>query len=664
MQTLSEDEIISAISAGETFEATLDNGAFLIRVREYVPYVCSSIHSGHKLTPALEKKCLISESDRLQEEDPYTDQMIDSFPITLVAMDSRFEYDLNRPPESCVYESAWGKEVWKKPLTASQNDTSLVKHARYYRVLKALLTKLEERFGAVMLVDVHSYNWQIRKYDDAPVFNIGTSQVNVRRWRNTLAVLEKKLRLITLPNLTTTVERNAVFQGRGYQASFVREFFSNTLIIPLEVKKIFMDEENGEVFPLVLDKLQEGLHMSVLDAATAFNKTLKRARLKQADLLPSNVEPLVFKVDKALNRLAKSIETLHYVNPINIQQEKRKFLSQQKYNPEFRYRQLRLDPYDFREQLYKLPVSQIHDPSIRSLYRAVIDSYATKVELLANVGTPHFLYNSLRYYGEPSQTDIDNARFILHACELPDYQEPPHDISAEEAVVIFEKAAKDLNLDCRVVLSTRLVAKAMVDNSRKMLLINRSARLNQLELDALIQHELGVHMVTTMNAIAQPLQVFKLGLPGNTYTQEGLAILSEYLSGNINLQRLKQLSLRVLAVEMMINGMSFHSVYHYLREDYNVSVDEAFSLTTRVFRGGGFTKDYLYLSGFRDLVALYKKQDISALLIGKTGAQFLDVLNSLIERDILQRPLHVSPALASPSKTESPVLDYLVSAIK
>ncbi|MDH5258331.1 MAG: flavohemoglobin expression-modulating QEGLA motif protein, partial [Gammaproteobacteria bacterium] len=605
MQTLSEDEIVSAISAGETFEATLDNGAFLIRIREYVPYVCSSIHSGHKLTPALEKKCLISESDRLQEEDPYTDQMIDSFPITLVAMDSRFEYDLNRPPESCVYESAWGKEVWKKPLTASQNDTSLVKHARYYRVLKALLTKLEERFGAVMLVDVHSYNWQIRKYDDAPVFNIGTSQVNVRRWRNTLSVLEKKLRLITLPNLTTTVERNAVFQGRGYQASFVREFFSNTLIIPLEVKKIFMDEENGEVFPLVLDKLQEGLHMSVLDAATAFNKTLKRARLKQADLLPSNVEPLVFKVDKALNRLAKSIETLHYVNPINIQQEKRKFLSQQKYNPEFRYRQLRLDPYDFREQLYKLPVSQIHDPSIRSLYRAVIDSYATKVELLANVGTPHFLYNSLRYYGEPSQTDIDNARFILHACELPDYQEPPHDISAEEAVVIFEKAAKDLNLDCRVVLSTRLVAKAMVDNSRKMLLINRSARLNQLELDALIQHELGVHMVTTMNAIAQPLQVFKLGLPGNTYTQEGLAILSEYLSGNINLQRLKQLSLRVLAVEMMINGMSFHSVYHYLREDYNVSVDEAFSLTTRVFRGGGFTKDYLYLSGFRDLVALY-----------------------------------------------------------
>ncbi|MDH3326656.1 MAG: flavohemoglobin expression-modulating QEGLA motif protein [Gammaproteobacteria bacterium] len=664
MQTLSEDEIIAAISTGEIFEAELPDGAFVLRIREYVPYVCSAIHAGRELNSLLKKKCLINEADRLQEEDPYTDEMIDSFPITLVARDSRYEYDLNRPPESCIYESAWGHYVWKSPLTASQRDASLTKHARYYRILKALLSALEARFGAVMLVDVHSYNWQTRKYKDAPVFNIGTSQVDVRRWRNTLTVIEKKLSRISLPNLTMTVERNTVFQGRGYQAAFVREFFSNTLIIPLEIKKIFMDEENGEVFPLVLEKLQEGLYLAVLEAASAFNKTLKRAKLKQADLLPSNIEPLVFKVDKALNRLAKNIETLHYVNPINIQQEKRKFLSQFKYSPDFRYRQLRLDPYSFREQLYKLPVSQITDPSIRSLYRAVVDSYATKVELLANVGTPHFLYNSLRYYGEPSQTDIDNARFILHACELPGYEEPPHDISAEEAVSIFEKAAKDYQLDCRVILSTRLVAKAMVDNSRKTLLINRNVRLNKLELDALIQHELGVHMVTTVNAIAQPLHIFKLGLPGNTYTQEGLAILCEYLSGNINLQRLKQLSLRVLAVEMMINGMSFHGVYNHLREDYDVSIDEAFSLCTRVFRGGGFTKDYLYLSGFRDLVALYRKQDISALLIGKTGAQFLDTLNSLIERDILQPPQHLSPAIASPAKVNSPVLDYLVSAIK
>ncbi len=44
---------------------------------------------------------------------------------------------------------------------------------------------------------------------------------------------------------------------------------------------------------------------------------------------------------------------------------------------------------------------------------------------------------------------------------------------------------------------------------------------------------------------------------------------------------------------------------------HQASVDESFNLTMRVFRGGGFTKDYLYLSGFRDMVTLYRAQDVT-----------------------------------------------------
>jgi uncharacterized protein (TIGR02421 family) len=662
MQTLSEDQLLQAIAAGQPFAATLDDGSLTLCIGEYVPYICTAIHAGHQLRDELLDNCLLDDAARLQEEDPFTDRLIDSLPITLIAADSRYEYDLNRIPEQCIYEHAWGETVWREPLTSAQEQASRDKHARYYRILQALVEALEKRFGGCLLVDVHSYNWQIRTYEDAPTFNIGTEQIDTRRWRTTLAALEKQLGTIALPNLLTSVKRNIVFHGRGYQASYAREMFNNTLVIPLEIKKIFMDELNGQPFPLVLEKLHEGIYLAVIETAAAFSKTLKRRRLKRADLLPSNTDPIVFKVDRALHKLAKNIVTLHYVNPINMQQEKRKFLARRDYQPQFHYRQLRLDPYSFRENLYKLPVSQIQDPQIRGLYRAVIDTYATKVELLAHVGSPQFLYNSLRYYGEPSTVDIANAHFILHASELPDYTPEPHDISAEQAKVIFEQAAKDFNLDCRVALSSRLVAKAMVSGST--LQINRSARLNQLEINALIHHELGVHMVTTFNARAQPLHVLRLGLPGNTYTQEGLAILSEYLSGNINLDRLKQLSLRVLAVQMMTSGMNFGSVFNRLHEEYGASIDEAFGLTTRVFRGGGFTKDYLYLSGFRDLVALYRKRSVTPLLSGKTGLQFLDTIDSLIERGILQAPQYLTPAIANPPPLENPVLDYLVASIK
>jgi len=48
----------------------------------------------------------------------------------------------------------------------------------------------------------------------------------------------------------------------------------------------------------------------------------------------------------------------------------------------------------------------------------------------------------------------------------------------------------------------------------------------------------------------------QLGMPGNTYTQEGLAILSEYLSGNLSLERLRTLALRVLAANMLVKKYS------------------------------------------------------------------------------------------------------------
>ena len=86
----------------------------------------------------------------------------------------------------------------------------------------------------------------------------------------------------------------------------------------------------------------------------------------------------------------------------------------------------------------------------------------------------------------------------------------------------------------------------MVLNSTKTILIRPDAKFTQKEVNALIEHEIGVHMVTTQNSIHQKLKVFNLGLPINTETQEGMAILSEYLSGNITLERLKKIALRVI----------------------------------------------------------------------------------------------------------------------
>ena len=274
MQTLNEEQICDYLSVGKIFEAILEDGSLEIGVQEYVPYLCTAIHAGHELRTDLADICLLNEEERYSEEDPYTDELIESFPITLVARDSRYEYDLNRPTDKCLYEEAWGKKVWRQPLTAEQLQVSCHKHSRYYYLLEALVAALNCRFGGCLAIDLHSYNWQIRQHKDAPIFHLSTAQLDLRNWSRLIKVLENGLAAIKLPNLETTVARNTVYKGRGFQAKFVRDRFLKTPLIPLEIKKIYMDERSGEVFPLVIESLKKGLHKAVLDTASYFSKYL------------------------------------------------------------------------------------------------------------------------------------------------------------------------------------------------------------------------------------------------------------------------------------------------------------------------------------------------------------------------------------------------------
>ncbi len=664
MNRLTEKEILKLLSQGETFEGVLEDHSLEIQVKEYVPYLCNAGHAGHELREELANICLLTPEERKREEDYYTGELISSFPITLKVLDSRYEYDVNKSKTECIYEVAWGQKVWGRPLTETERTKSLEKWSRYYRIFTALTGAVKKKFGNCLVIDVHSFNWQIRDNSSAPVFNLGTSQIRERRWPGLLNVFEEKLKEIRLPNINTTVQRNTVYQGLGHQARYTFDKLTKTTIIPLDIKKIYMDELSGDTYPLVVESLRSGLYHAVLATAAQFSKRLENVNIRKADLLPADLDPIVLKVDKELANLAGQIDTLQYVNPVNMQYEKKRFLNHRNYEPVFHYRQLRTDPYEFREKLYKLPVSQIADPPLRELYRNVVDSFATKVEMLTHIGTPSFLYNSLRYYGEPTSLDISNARFLLHAAKPADEAEEEPNIGAEEIKATCEKAAKDFGIECDVVLSSKIVANAMVDGARRTLRVHKNAKVTPLELRSLIYHELGVHMATTIHARNQPLKVFILGLPHNTYTQEGLAIFWEYISDSLNLDRLRQLALRVLAVEMMIKGMSFSTVFHVLNNDYGLLANAAFTLTTRVFRGGGFTKDYLYLAGFRDIVRLARQRDISPLLTGKVSAPYLQTLDELIERKIVEPPTHLSAYRKGLASSKSETLNYLVSCIK
>ena len=277
------------------------------------------------------------------------------------------------------------------------------------------------------------------------------------------------------------------------------------------------------------------------------------------------------------------------------------------------------------------------------------------------MGTEDFIYNSLKYYGEPSSKDIANANFLLHAPAIESEAEEPS-IDANSAVAYFKEKAKEWALNCKVETSNKLVAKAMVNNAKSLLLVNKEALFTPTELEAFAYHELGIHMLTTLNAKKQPLKVFSLGLVGNTHTQEGLAIFAEYCSGNLTLARLKTLALRVVAVKLLLAQGDFHKTYQTLVTEYELSKQQAFTLTTRVYRGGGFTKDFLYLRGFTDILNLHKNQQkLDNLLVGKTGLLDLPTINEMVARGLIHKP---DALFAFQPIRNTPVIDYLISGIK
>lgn len=150
MLTLSEQEVIIKIQNMECFECMLEDGSLTIRINDYQPYIATAIHHGQRLTKSLADKCLLTESERLYEEDPVTGDFISSLPIVLQAEDSRYEYDLNRHPEDCIYQVAWDKAVWETEHTVDERAVILRKHYRYYSILKVLLETLEKDLGSAL----------------------------------------------------------------------------------------------------------------------------------------------------------------------------------------------------------------------------------------------------------------------------------------------------------------------------------------------------------------------------------------------------------------------------------------------------------------------------------------------------------------------------------
>jgi uncharacterized protein (TIGR02421 family) len=372
----------------------------------------------------------------------------------------------------------------------------------------------------------------------------------------------------------------------------------------------------------------------------------------RSDVRPGALSDDDLAVDHELADIALGFRFLLDLTPIDLVEARQAFDADGT-TPPFRYRPLEDDPALAAKRVAGVAVDQVADPTLASLLLAKQRELQLQLEMLACRGSEEFLGLSIELYGMVSASLLREARSILADVPPPEPDPGPwldargFAAAAQAEVDHYRAQAPDIEAHVDVREGSTGV---MVSNGD--VLVAPTVRISEARVDALLQHEVGTHVVTHVNGAHQPLHVLASGLAGHEETQEGLAVLAEHLVGGLTAGRLRQLAARVVAVHAMAGGASFAEVHRDLL-DADVPRPQAFSITMRVFRSGGLTKDAVYLRGLRDLVDhLGAGGRLEALWLGKMPLTATPLVEELHQRGALRDPLLLPRYLDDPAAVE------------
>ncbi len=233
------------------------------------PIVCTAIHNGHEVSKEVLKNLAVSEETRLMEEDPFTDRFTQFSSNTIIARASRFEVDLNRSKEKCIYknpEDAWGLKTRKEPPSDLVISRSLEKYNEFYFLAKNHFTQLKKKFGIFFVYDIHSYNHHRKgseaDFDDPmlnPEINIGTN-IMPEKWLPLIDKIQNKLISFDYFGRSLDVRINVKFPGGHFSRWIHNNFPDSACCIAIEFKKFWMNEWTGEIYEDRLNKLIQALN--------------------------------------------------------------------------------------------------------------------------------------------------------------------------------------------------------------------------------------------------------------------------------------------------------------------------------------------------------------------------------------------------------------------
>ncbi len=525
-------------------------------------------------------------------------------------------------------------------------------HAGLAELVRAIAQILVDRFGAFLILEI----WAGETTGDD---ELASPEVSKPRFRilvpprqdpgSCIGTFHRALARIKTGRQPAEVE--VVRAGRWWPRSFSPILPASVAgqlecsLLGLEVRPVYRDAARGEAYPLILREFRRGLTRALRQAFYEFMRTRTTHRPPHFHTLGRRtVVKAVWEVDQRMAEVSDSFDFLLQVTPVNAHQAWREFQETRfERAPVFHYRPSLADPTILKRRLYDVPIERIEDPTLAELFRGKQDELDRRLTMLLDIDSKRFVHGSLQLFGGVDGEMKQLAEQLLN--RFPSRTSQDSRSGQLDAMSFAKLAQKEIEyyrqhrpeVDARVHVRDDIAVGLLV--SHGSLLIDKDARVPLARAEALLQHEIGTHVLTYHNGRAQPFRQLYSGLAGYEALQEGLAVLAEYLVGGLNRPRVRMLAARLVAARDMIDGASFVEAFRELHRAYNFKRRTAFDVTMRIYRGGGLTKDVVYLRGLSRLLQyLGEGGELEPLLVGKIALDHTAIMRELHLREVLCPP--------------------------
>lgn len=520
-------------------------------------------------------------------------------------------------------------------------------------IIDLVAVAMRERFGAFLVLDIGELERDNLAGDAAylPPFEItlaaSDDDASQAARAAAAAAIDKVHATFRTPRIST------LDLGEDKSARLAR-MRPRAATLTLRFAPIYKVPASDAVYPQLLDQLVANLVDAGLQAAAAFAESNKSLAVSTHRALGrKSYIDAVNRADRAIDAVAQAFDFLLAVTPINAEAAWQEFSDAGfKRAPRFLYRPLAFEVDRQKKALFSIRLDHLEDPVLTTLYREKQQELDLQLSLLSARETPRFVELGRALYGSVEPSLLQKAKDILS--EIKPARETSTDTDADFAFV--ERRARamikaygdgDAKFAPLIELREDLPAGLMVSGAR--LLISKNTAMARSRVEALLSHEVGVHLLTYFNGSAQGLRLFRSGLAGYEGVQEGLAVLAEYLVGGMTVARLRLIAARVVGCAAMLDGARFEECFDIVR-GCGLSPSAAFNLALRVYRGGGLAKDAIYLRGLLEVLAhLRAGGALGPFWMGKIAASHFAVMQELNTRGLLKAP-QIEPQFLSHPK--------------